>query len=361
MPRPSGTCVMPRRAVVSARRGSGLPLNTIVPSRATTPEIARRVVVLPAPFAPRSATISPSSTVSDTPCNARTAPYRAWTSVSSSSGIRARRRPGAEVRLDHCGVGLDLLRRAGRDRPSEVEDGDAVRHRHDEVHVVLDEQDRDAVVDAQPPDQLREVADLLVVEPSGGLVEEQQTRAGRERARELDALERAERKPRRRRGRELREVERIEDLLRLAARSPVECEARVHVRADEHVLEHRHVRTELEVLERPRDAEAHDAIRGLAQHVLAVEAHGAAVRPVEPRDDVERRRLAGAVRPDQAGDLSVVDGERQLVEREDSAEAPTDVLDLEQRHDVYFLTPWTHTTSRHRSRATTSTGRTVRS
>jgi hypothetical protein len=40
----------------------------------TVPETARSVVVFPAPFAPRTATIEPSSTASDTPCSAFVAP-----------------------------------------------------------------------------------------------------------------------------------------------------------------------------------------------------------------------------------------------------------------------------------------------
>src|SRR5436305_1390155 len=53
---------------------SVLPSKSITPLRATVPEIARRVVVLPAPFAPRTATTSPSPTVSDTPRRACTGP-----------------------------------------------------------------------------------------------------------------------------------------------------------------------------------------------------------------------------------------------------------------------------------------------
>ena len=37
-------------------------------------EMLRRMVVLPAPFAPSSATTSPFSTVRETPCNARIGP-----------------------------------------------------------------------------------------------------------------------------------------------------------------------------------------------------------------------------------------------------------------------------------------------
>ena len=51
-----------------------LPAKMISPLRLTVPEIARSVVVLPAPFAPSTATIWPSSTASETPSSARTGP-----------------------------------------------------------------------------------------------------------------------------------------------------------------------------------------------------------------------------------------------------------------------------------------------
>ena len=86
------------------------------------------------------------------------------------------------------------------------------------------------------------------------------------------------------------------------ADAPLGLEARDRVRADEHVLEHGHRREELDVLERARDAELDDAARRRVQERLAVEDDVARVEPVEPRDHVERRRLAGAVRADQAED-----------------------------------------------------------
>ena len=52
-----------------------LPWNTIEPSRGwLSPLIERRVVDLPAPFAPISVTISPSCTSRSTPLSAITAP-----------------------------------------------------------------------------------------------------------------------------------------------------------------------------------------------------------------------------------------------------------------------------------------------
>ena len=68
---------MPRRVFSCGGRFSmRSPLKVIVPSvtRASSmprkPEIARSVVVLPAPLVPRSATICPASTASVMPCTA---------------------------------------------------------------------------------------------------------------------------------------------------------------------------------------------------------------------------------------------------------------------------------------------------
>ena len=56
------------------RPPSERPAKRISPPVRTVCEIARSVVVLPAPFAPRTATIAPSSTVSEIPWSALTGP-----------------------------------------------------------------------------------------------------------------------------------------------------------------------------------------------------------------------------------------------------------------------------------------------
>ena len=44
-------------------------------------------------------------------------------------------------------------------------------HLHHEPHVVLDEEDRQLALVAQPPDEADELVDLLVVEATGRFVE----------------------------------------------------------------------------------------------------------------------------------------------------------------------------------------------
>src|SRR5438874_2585433 len=114
----------------------------------SSPLIVRSSVVLPAPFAPSTAVIVPGRACMETPSRARTAPYVVTTSsIASPSAIdtahlaRVRVDVLAEVGLEDLRVVAYLCRRPGRDDAAEVEDDDAVAHLHDEVHVVLDEQD----------------------------------------------------------------------------------------------------------------------------------------------------------------------------------------------------------------------------
>ena len=75
--RPSGTSTSPLRTSRCVGIGAGRLAVDSAPRRrpdGTSPMIARSVVVLPAPLAPISVTISPSSSVSETPLSAWIAP-----------------------------------------------------------------------------------------------------------------------------------------------------------------------------------------------------------------------------------------------------------------------------------------------
>src|SRR5581483_368774 len=74
------------------------------------------------------------------------------------------------------------------------------------------------------------------------------------------------------------------------------------------------------------------AVRRRTQKRPAVEVELAPVWSVEPRDDVEERGLACAVRTDQPDDLPLLDLERDVVDRDDAAEPPRHVPDGEKRH-----------------------------
>ncbi len=82
-------------------------------------------------------------------------------------------------------------------------------------------------------------------------------------------------------------------------------------------------------LELAADAELRDApFRQLGElDFLAFEVNGARGGFRFAGDDVHERRLAGAVRADDAAQLALVDGERQVVEREEPVEVDGDVVD----------------------------------
>ncbi len=99
---------------------------------------------------------------------------------------------------------------------------------------------------------------------------------------------------------------------------------RTHVAADHHVLERGQVAEEPDVLERARDPARRDVVGLQIRQWIAVERELAAVWPIDAGQHIEQRRLARAVGTDQAVDLAVVDGERDVGQRLHATEALAD-------------------------------------
>src|SRR5215813_7178730 len=122
--RPSGTRASPRSTISCAPTAPrSLPSQRMLPPRGRRrPAMDLSSVLLPAPFGPRSATISPAPTVSVTPPSARTSPYDTSRSCTSSM---ARLSFDAQIGVEHGGIGGDgrgrslgdLLARAQHDEP----------------------------------------------------------------------------------------------------------------------------------------------------------------------------------------------------------------------------------------------------
>jgi hypothetical protein len=103
------------------------------------------------------------------------------------------------------------------------------------------------------------------------------------------------------------------------------------VEADANVVEHVHPLEQREILERAADSDRSDAVRWLAENALPSEADVPAIRRVKAAEAIEEGSLAGAVRTDQAEDLSFALIERDAVQRDDAAETKADVVDSEKR------------------------------
>src|SRR2546426_737366 len=147
----SGAQPTPSCAISCVRRPwMGWPRNSTPPARGRRyPMIVRRVVVFPAPFRPTRQTTSRGPTPSDTDRKM----WLAWMNTSTASTVSMARpspRPGAPAddRVDDAPVGLDRGRRAVGEHAPLVEGDDPVGVAEDDVHVVLDLDNR---LDADPP------------------------------------------------------------------------------------------------------------------------------------------------------------------------------------------------------------------
>ena len=173
------------------------------------------------------------------------------------------------------------------------------------------------VVDfAQPAAQL--AADLRV-ERAERLVEQQHLGLDRHGAGERDALALAAGELRRIALLQAGELHEVEQFGGAAADLGLGRPRRAgpDLQAEADILGHGHVPEQRVVLEHEADiALLHGAVRG----VLVAEKDGAAGRPLEPGDQAQQRRLAGAGGPEKRDQLARPDVERNLVQRRKAVE-----------------------------------------
>ena len=206
--------------------------------------------------------------------------------------------------------------------------------------MVVDQHHRDRA--AQGPDRVRQRRQLLAVQAAGGLVEEQQVGLAGQRPGERDSLLHGiGQLP----GLRLGHVDAADPLQRrqraLAQRALVAVgpRARQH-RADDagaaealgshhHVLADGQAGEEADALQRPGDPQRGQPVGADPVKRLPAPAHRARRRLDEAADDVEQRRLAGAVGADDAEHLALRDLERDAVQRGDAAKRHRDLAHRE--------------------------------
>src|SRR5690606_23889114 len=105
-------------------------------------------------------------------------------------------------------------------------------------------------------------------------------------------------------------------------------------RAAVDVLSHAGPRVDRGVLEGAREPQTNHPARWAAGDVDVAEPYRAGARPQGAADEIERGRLAGAIRPDQADDGALLDLEADIAQRRQAAEGLREVLDPEQRRHV---------------------------
>ena len=180
-----------------------------------------------------------------------------------------------------------------------VEHQEAMREAHHRAHGVLDDDDGEPRR-RELPDHRQHVLDRAGAEPGQRLVHQQQTRLPRKRASELHQPEIKRAEPRRPVAGAGAEADARQG--HLGCGGGARLIRRRDIGADQHVLQHGHALKGAHHLEGAADAEAADAVGLEAPEIAAGEGDGAAIRPQEAVQQVEQRRLAGAVGSDDAED-----------------------------------------------------------
>src|SRR2546425_834083 len=124
-------------------------------------------------------------------------------------------------------------------------------------------------------------------------------------------------------------IGRVTDLA--GGRPEIEPAAAHRWHTDANALEDRGVVEEVRDLERAADAEAGALVRPRASDVLPLEADRAVIRREETGQEIEARRLAGAVRPDQRGQAFRRNTEIDVVEHDVTSERLAQSTRLENR------------------------------
>ena len=112
--------------------------------------------------------------------------------------------------------------------------------------------------------------------------------------------------------------------------------AQVQVKHRTDIVENRKRRKQPDVLKRPCNAARRDAIRPSVRDGFAVNIYVAARRLIHAGDEIERRRLARAVRADQTDQLVRLNLQIQFRNGSQSAEADGRLVELEQGGHIIF-------------------------
>lgn len=222
----------------------------------------------------------------------------------------------AQIGGDDGGVGADLRRRPLCDLAAILKDDDPLANPHDDLHVVLDQQDAQSELVLREADQVHQVDFFGGVHPCGGLVEQEKLRLRRERA---DNLQTALVAVGKRFARTVPMLEQAEDpeqfehmrtnlpFLIMVSPPPEDGVGNpvpeMHVAGGPDIVKNAQRPEEPDVLKRPRDPAPGDPVGALAGNIHPVERHPPGSRRIDPGHHVEDRRLARTVRPDEADEL----------------------------------------------------------
>ncbi len=255
----------------------------------------------------------------------------------------------AEVGADHLRMAPHLLRLPGRQGLAEIQAVHVVAHRRHERHVVLDHQDGELEGPAQLQERVAEGGGLPRAHPRRRLVEQDEVGIGGQHGGQFDVLEHAVGQPVHLPVQQTREAEDLGQglgppgeppLVGPGAREAQDAGGRGvaggEMLGGEKVGPDRGAPDQADVLEGPGHPGRRPLVGREVGDVDAPEPHPAVVGPAEPADDVEQRRLAGAVGPDDPDDLQFADHEGDVAQRPDAAEPDRAAVDLKHGPEPWW-------------------------
>ena len=253
-----------------------------------------------------------------------------------------RLRSPAEVGLHHVRVVGHLVGASVGHLPPEVERHDAVAETHDEVHVVLDEADRRALL-VGVADEIANGIDPRRGDARDRLVEEQQLRLrGKADGKRQGLLPAVGELPRVLvaavgHSEVLEHLVRPFEEVRFLVPNPPGTKERadrtgppLELKRVGDVVAHREAAEQQVELERPHHSAPGNQVGARSGDVRASKEDLSRRRLEKPGDEVEQRRLARAVRPDDAEDLPFPDVKVEPVDRVHAAEALLQIAGLKQ-------------------------------
>src|SRR5215468_5121869 len=289
------------------------------------PMTVRRSVDLPTPLRPRMARLPPSDTASVMPSSTTASPYPART-FSSASSASAMACP-TQIDVPHARVGRDFPRRALYQDAAAHHDDDAMRKTKYDIHVMLDEQHGD--VAGEIGDDGEQLGALALRHARRGLIQQQYLRPSGECQRYLQQPLLAIGELARRAIAARSEPQRNEDRMCLLDRiavgrqlpPPTAGVAASLAHRERHRLERTEVGKQRINLKSAHEA-AFDPLLGLeGRDVAFSQENMSPIRPEHASHQIDQRRFAGAVRPDQRITLALRQIELDALGDDERAEA----------------------------------------
>src|SRR2546427_2869544 len=272
--------------------------------------ITLRIVDLPEPFEPMITVMAPCFASSPTPESTWVPAYPASIPSSRSTG-----RLRAEVRLDDRGVADDLLRRPLRNLPPFLDHHDAVGEREDGPHDVFDDQGTNPEFLLDPREQLDRLAEFPGGQSREHLVQEENSRARRDDAREFQPLPVLHGEVRCEGSGFCLQAYESKNAGRLLGGLPQVCPPQgAEQGRDGHVLATCHSEEWPGDLMGLGDPPPDDAVRWFPVNSTAIEGDRPRGRLLHAGDHVQEGRLPRAVRSDEPDDLALGEGERHAPE-----------------------------------------------